>query len=77
MAMPFVLLYKVQITFKQKVGLAAVFGLATIIIITAIVRAIEVTTKARADILLLSLWSIIESTIGKCDSLGHVLRPCV
>ena len=69
MTMPFVLLYKVQITLKQKIGLAAVFGLATIIIITAIVRAIEITTKARIDVLLLSLWSIIESTIGRCDFL--------
>lgn len=65
MAMPFVLLYKIQITLKQKIGLAAVFGLATVIIITAIVRAIEITTKARIDLLLLSLWSIIESTIGR------------
>lgn len=72
MAMPFVLLYKVQITFKQKIGLAAVFGIATIIIITAIVRAIEITTKARADVLLLSLWSIIESSIGRCSCLYSV-----
>ena len=72
--MPFVLLYKVQITLKQKIGLAAVFGLATIIIITAIVRAIEVTTKARADVLLLSLWSIIESTIGRSNRLLNRLN---
>lgn len=75
--MPFVLLYKVQITLKQKIGLAAVFGLATIIIITAIVRAIEVTTKARIDVLLLSLWSIIESTIGRSDCLLYKLKKWV
>lgn len=65
MVMPFVLLYRVQITLKQKIGLAAVFGLATIIIVTAIVRAISITQKARVDVILLSLWSIIESTIGR------------
>ena len=71
MAMPFNLLLSIRITNKQKVGLATVFGLATIIIIAAIIRAIEITTKARTDAPLLALMSIIESTVCKFLSISH------
>lgn len=64
MAMPLSLLYRIQISNKQKIGLATVFSLALIIIITAIIRAVEITKKARTDPALLALWSIIESTVG-------------
>lgn len=65
MALPFKLLYTVKITTKQKLGLAGVFGIATIIIVVAIVRAVEITTRARTDAVLLTVWSIIESTVCK------------
>ena len=64
MAMPLSLLYKIQITTRQKLGLAAVFGVAIIIILAAMIRAIEITTKSRTDAALLALCSIIESTVG-------------
>lgn len=65
MALPFKLLYTVKITTRQKLGLAGVFGIATIIIVVAIIRAVEVTTRARTDAVLLTVWSIIESTVCK------------
>lgn len=65
MALPFRLLYTVQITRKQKLGLVGVFGIATIIIIVAMIRALEVTTRARTDAVLLTVWSVIESTVCK------------
>lgn len=64
MALPFKLLYTVKITTKQKLGLAGVFGIATIIIVVAIVRAVEITTRARTDAVLLTVWSIVESTVS-------------
>ena len=64
MAMPLSLLYRIQISNKQKIGLATVFSIAIIIIITAIIRAIEITTRSRTDAALLALCSVIESTVG-------------
>ena len=65
MALPLKLLYTVKITKQQKLGLAGVFGIATIIIVVAIIRAVEITTRARTDAVLLTFWSIIESTVCK------------
>ena len=63
MALPFKLLYTVKITAKQKLGLAGVFGISSIIIVVAIIRAVESTTRARTDAVLLTVWSIVESTV--------------
>ncbi|KAL6719044.1 hypothetical protein ACLMJK_003279 [Lecanora helva] len=63
MSLPLKLLYKLQITSKQKVGLASVFLIAIIIMIVAIIRASQIGGKLRTDAILLTVWSLIESTI--------------
>lgn len=63
MSLPLKLLYKLRITWKQKMGLASVFLLAWIMIIVAIVRASQIAGKLRSDSVLLTVWSLIESTI--------------
>ena len=65
-ALPLNLLYTVRLAPKQKIGLAAVFSLGTIIILTAIARAVQISRKAFADGVLLALWGIIESTVCEC-----------
>lgn len=77
MALPFRLLYTVQITRKQKLGLVGVFGIATIIIVVALIRAVEVTTKARTDGVLLTVWSVIESTVCKFTTIFSVFYQYV
>jgi hypothetical protein len=64
MAMPLSLLWKVQISTKQKLALAGVFSLGIVITIFAIIRAIEVTTRAREDTILLAFWSCLESAVS-------------
>ncbi|KAG0645363.1 hypothetical protein D0Z07_9041, partial [Hyphodiscus hymeniophilus] len=63
MAMPLNLLWKVKISRKEKMGLAAVFSICFIIIIFAIIRAVQITFTARNDAVLLALWGILESSI--------------
>lgn len=63
MSLPLKLLYKLQITTKQKMGLASVFLMAMIIMIVAIIRASQIGGKLRTDAVLLTVWSLIESTI--------------
>ena len=65
MALPLQLLYNLRITLRQKIGLTAVFLLALITIIVAIVRATQITGRLRSDAVLLSVWSLIESSICK------------
>ena len=65
MALPLNLLWNLQVTRKQKAGLAVVFSVGTIIIIVAIARGIEIATRARTDGVLLNIWSIIESGVCK------------
>ena len=66
MVLPLHLLWKLQITKKQKFALVVIFSLGTIIIIVAIVRVIEVSPKFdHVDPLWLSLWSMIEASVGK------------
>ena len=48
-AMPLKLLYRVQISFRQKMALSGVFSMGTVIVIFSIIRAIQVTTTARND----------------------------
>ena len=65
-ALPLNLLYTVRLAPKQKIGLAAVFSLGAIIILTAVARAVQVSRKAFGDGVLLALWGIIESTVCEC-----------
>ena len=73
MALPLNLLWNIRITKRQKLGLALVFCVGLIIIVVAIVRAIFITTKVFKDGVLLTIWSIIESTV--CTSLVFVPAP--
>lgn len=63
MSLPLNMLYKARLPFRQKLGLAAVFSLATIIICVAIARAVEISSRTHKDGVLLALWGIIESTV--------------
>ena len=77
-ALPLNLLYTVRLAPKQKLGIAAVFSLGTIIILVAIARAIQISRKAFADGVLLALWGIIESTVCECQRLQvHAGWYCV
>ncbi|KAL8822968.1 MAG: hypothetical protein Q9191_006306, partial [Dirinaria sp. TL-2023a] len=64
MALPLNLLWNLQVTRKQKLGLVIVFSVAVIIICVAIVRAVQIHSTARSDGILLNIWSIIESSIS-------------
>lgn len=63
MAMPLTLIWKVKITTKEKMGLAGIFSIGFIIIIFAIVRAVQVVHTTRSDPVLLSLWGVLESSV--------------
>ena len=65
MCMPLNMLYKARFGIKQKLGLAAVFSLVTIIISVAIARAVEISRPPPNNGVLMALWSIIESTVCK------------
>lgn len=72
--LPLNLLYTVRLVPKQKLGLAAVFSILIIIILTAIARAVQISRKAFADGVLLALWGIIESTVCKDRRLFELNR---
>jgi hypothetical protein len=65
MLLPLNMLWNVRLAFKQKIGLAAVFSLGTVIILVAIVRAAKISRTTFSDGVLLALWGIIESTVCK------------
>ena len=73
MSLPLKLLHNLRITFRQKAGLTSVFLLAMIIIVVAIVRASQIGGRLRTDLVLLTVWSLIESTI--CTSFFLVENP--
>jgi len=73
MAMPLSLLWKVQISTHQKVGLAGIFSVGFIIVIFAIIRAVQVTATARTDTVLFAFWGILESTVGMCCFLAFLI----
>lgn len=73
MALPMRILWNLRVTGRQKLGLATVFSLAVIVIIFAIVRAVEtiktltpsaLASLEGADPISLTLFSAIESTIA-------------
>ncbi|KAI9677634.1 MAG: hypothetical protein M1817_006589 [Caeruleum heppii] len=85
-ALPLRLLWNLRITRRQKYGLAAVFSLALIIIIVAIVRAVETSSTLvptgnlsleRADPMALTIYSVLESTIAVIVSCLPTLRVLV
>lgn len=63
MALPLNLLRNLQVTRKQKAGLAVVFSVGFIIVVVAIARGIEIATSARTNGILLNFWSVIESSV--------------
>lgn len=63
MSLPLNMLYRARLAFRQKLGLATVFSLVTIIICVAIARAVEISNRSHRDGVLLALWGIIESTV--------------
>jgi hypothetical protein len=67
MAPPLNLLWKVKITTREKMGLAALFSIGVIIIIFAIVRAVQIIYTNRTDSIILSLWSVLESSVCTSD----------
>lgn len=73
MVLPLRILWNLRINARQKVGLAMVFGLATISMVFAIVRAVVtlgtltphgVSSLERADPISLTLYSVLEATIA-------------
>lgn len=65
--MPIKLIYNVQISLKQKAGLIGVFGLCLVMIIFAIIRAKQVLVENDfVNLILLEIWSTLESSICKC-----------
>ena len=68
MALPLNLLWNIRVTKRQRFGLVVVFCVGIIIIVVAIIRAIFITTKVFRDGVLLTIWSIIESTVCMCSA---------
>lgn len=52
---------------SQKWGLSAVFSVSGITILTAIVRATQVSDVTHPDVVWLTLWGVIESSTGQCS----------
>ena len=65
-SIPISLLWKVEITVKQKVALAGIFSLAVITMTFAIVRVtvISILTQ-QPDVSWLYMWSFVEQTVGE------------
>ena len=64
MVIPLRLIYKLQISLKQKAGVVAVFGLCFIMIIFAIIRAKAVLVKMEfVNLVLLQVWSTLAASI--------------
>ena len=65
------LLYGLRTDRKQKLAVAAIFSLSLIVIIVAVIRAIEIRASTdHVDPVWLALWSMIEGSVGK-----HTSRP--
>ncbi|KAK4222013.1 hypothetical protein QBC38DRAFT_107148 [Podospora fimiseda] len=65
MAMPLGLIWNVRVTWSQRIGLFAVFGLALFIIIFAIIRANQVLVDQQfVNLTLLMVWSTLVASIS-------------
>ena len=61
------LLHNLHTDRKQKAAVAAIFSLSFIVIVVAIIRAIEIRASTKhVDPVWLALWSMIEGSVGKC-----------
>ena len=70
------MLWKVQLSFRRKLGLAGIFSLTVLIMIIAIVRVAVVYDgdRAQADGAWLYAWSAIEQTVGESLERPFFLR---
>lgn len=59
------MIYKIQISVKQRIGLAAVVFLGLIIIFVSISRASHLGDRSLNDAVLWAIWNHIEGTVGK------------
>ena len=58
-----------QIDRKQKIAVAGIFSLGGVIVIVAIVRVVEIkATTQHVDPVWLTLWSVIEASVGKLSA---------
>ena len=64
MTLPLRLLKDLQVTRRQKIGLAAVFSLGLVIIATAIVRMTQILGQSYADPVGLAVWGLVESSVA-------------
>lgn len=73
MALPIRLLWYLRISLRKKLGLAAIFSLCVIVIVFAIVRAVETSRSLlplstsqfqQTDPIWLSFWSVLESSVA-------------
>ena len=59
---------------KEKVALASIFSLGAIVIIVAIIRVVQTSaTTQHVDPVWLALWSSIESSVGRLETLSPSL----
>jgi hypothetical protein len=66
MALLLRLLYGLNISKRQRCGLAGIFAIGFIIIVFAIIRvAVTSAPLVKVDTILLALWSTVEASVGK------------
>ena len=63
MLLPLNMLSKLQVSRRQKIGLGGVFSVGVIIIIVAIIRAVQINHQERSDPVALAVWGLVESTV--------------
>ena len=75
MAMPLRLIYNVQVSRKQKIGLVCVFGLGFVMIAFSIIRANQILVpKQFVNLTLLMMWSTLAATICESQPSPYCLR---
>ena len=76
MLLPLSRIRKLQTSIEQKLGLSICFCLGIIIVIVAIVRAVQVLdTSTHGDQVRLAFWGIIESTVCTSFVCRVLIRP--
>lgn len=77
MVLPLRLLHKLQVSNRQKMGLAGVFTVGVLVIATAIVRLTQIIGAERSDPVGLAVWGLVESSVsvivGSLPPLKNVL----
>ena len=59
------MIYKMQVSVKQKIGIAAVFFLGLIIIFVSIARGSHLYDRSLNDAVLWAIWDHVEATVGQ------------